>query len=288
MRDFYEFFNPHTEALLQWTNGHNRFQGRESDFFRFYWNQGDSPVELCLDGRLTVVPPEHILCCTYLHYLRVQSGAEQLQILRFNQPFYCIDTYDQEVSCSGLLFFGSTDSPLLGIPEANIPAWYQWQEVLEQEFETEDRNQEEMLRVLLKRFIILCTRLGRSQIGGQQHGDSQELLRHFNVLVEQHFREKHRVVDYAEMLHRSPKSLGNALSRLNSPPPLEIIHQRITLEARRQLLYSNASAQEIAYDLGFEDPMIFSRFFKQRNGQSPMHWRRENRTEAPTGKIVNN
>ena len=41
---------------------------------------------------------------------------------------------------------------------------------------------------------------------------------------------------------------------------------RILLEAKRYLHYTDKSAKEIAYELGFENPAHFSRFFKANAG----------------------
>ena len=78
------------------------------------------------------------------------------------------------------------------------------------------------------------------------------------MLVDQYFREKKQVQDYADMLCRSPKTLSNLFSACGLPSPLRIIHERIDAEARRLLLYTRKSAKEISAILGFEDLAAFS------------------------------
>ena len=58
-------------------------------------------------------------------------------------------------------------------------------------------------------------------------------------------------------------------SNISSKTPLQFIHQRRSLEAKRLLQYSEKQIQEIAYDIGFEDIQAFSRFFKKIEGVSP-------------------
>ena len=44
--------------------------------------------------------------------------------------------------------------------------------------------------------------------------------------------------------------------------PQQIIFNRIALEAKRLLQFTDKQNQEIAYELGFNDPAHFSRFLK--------------------------
>jgi AraC-like DNA-binding protein len=57
-----------------------------------------------------------------------------------------------------------------------------------------------------------------------------------------------------------------------------IIHQKINFEAKRQLMYDQSSAKEIAYSVGFADPVQFSKFFKQHNGLTPLEYRKKVRS----------
>ena len=133
-----------------------------------------------------------------------------------------------------------------------------------------------MLRIILKRFIITCTRIARARFGvGQEYERTFDVARRFYVLVDQYFREKKQVQDYADMLHKSPKTLSNIFSTCKLPSPLRVIHERVEAEAKRLLLYSSKSAKEIADILGFEDQASFSRFFKNMTGQSAVQFRNE-------------
>ncbi len=49
------------------------------------------------------------------------------------------------------------------------------------------------------------------------------------------------------------------------------------LEAKRSLIYTTLPVSKIAFDLGFNDPAYFSRFFAARAGLSPAAFRRTNR-----------
>lgn len=118
------------------------------------------------------------------------------------------------------------------------------------------------------------------QAGGERAHRHQALFTRFLLLVEQHFQEHWPLERYASRLGLSTQRL-NRLSRAESGrSALELVHERLTREACRRLVYIAAPAASLAAELGFDDPAYFSRFFKRRTGMSPQRWREANRTEG--------
>jgi|TARA_B110000971_G_C19731200_1_gene373136 AraC-like DNA-binding protein len=138
------------------------------------------------------------------------------------------------------------------------------------EMESVDELQLEMLQMLLKRLLILLTRLYKMQDDFSEANPNQmEQVREFNYLIEKHFKTKHSVAEYAELMFKSPKTLSNLFSKLGAKTPIQYIQDRIMLEARRLLTYTDKSIKEVAYEIGYEDIPTFSRFFKKKEGLSP-------------------
>jgi AraC family transcriptional activator of pobA len=104
-------------------------------------------------------------------------------------------------------------------------------------------------------------------------GRHRLLVSRFRELIEDAFREDWSLADYASALNVSHSRLRNACLSVTEQSPMRIVHARILLEAKRQLLYSSMSVSEIAYALGFDDPAYFTRFFSQRTGISPRTFR---------------
>ena len=131
-----------------------------------------------------------------------------------------------------------------------------------------------MLRTLLKRLIILLTRVARTAEVSDKFSPPQlDLVRRFNLLVEQNYRSLHRVSGYASLLNKSPKTLANLFASHTDVTPQQVIHLRIATEAKRLLLYTDKSAKQVSGELGFPDPASFSRFFKGVVGASPHEFR---------------
>lgn len=231
-------------------------------------------ANITIDGTPHTIQPQSILVLTDLQQVQYKSGKD-LVVYQFNQEFYCIKDHDKEVSCSGLLFFGNVQTPVIKLSKEVERKLETLNHVFLDEFETKDTIQAEMLRMLLARFIIICTRLLKANQGfiTTKKDSKVELLRAFNMLVETHFKTNHNVAFYADKLYKSPKTLSNTFAKLNTSP-LQIIHRRIVLEAKRLLTYTEQSAKEIAYSIGFTDPSHLSRLFKKQTQLTPSQFKK--------------
>ncbi|OIN56048.1 AraC family transcriptional regulator [Arsenicibacter rosenii] len=234
----------------------------------FIWTK-DKCSEIIHEGRKYILPINTIICLTEFHELTVNNELETRQI-KFNKEFYCVLNHDKEVGCKGILFYGVNQIPMLTIPDDKIEQFEIIWKIFQTELESKDDLQLDMLQSILKRFIILCTRIYKAQNNLHQQSSTEvNIIREFNFLVEKNFRTKHTVKEYADILNKSPKTLSNLFSALSEKTPLQIIHERKILEAKRLLKYTDKSIKEIAYDIGFQDIHTFSRFFKKMEKMSP-------------------
>ncbi|WP_163410295.1 helix-turn-helix domain-containing protein [Flavobacterium ajazii] len=212
-------------------------------------------------------------------YLQIETkGEKEGYFMYYNRDFYCVQIHDAEVACDGLLFNNIFEMPMTILPEKEISFICAIYQQIQGEFETPDSSQEEMIRTYLKQLIIKATRIWKiQQLGVLNEEPSKEMdfFRDFSRLVEIHFRTKHTVADYADILGVAPKTLSNKFNRLELSQPNDIIKDRIILEAKRLLGYSNLSVKEIAYQLGYEDPAYFNRLFTNKVGDTPSNFKKK-------------
>lgn len=109
------------------------------------------------------------------------------------------------------------------------------------------------------------------------HTGSAAQFTRFLLLVEAHFLEHWSVAQYASRLGLSSPRLNRMVHSRTGRSALELVHERLTREACRRLVYIAAPVANLAAELGFEDPAYFSRFFKRRMGQTPHRWRQTRR-----------
>lgn len=95
-------------------------------------------------------------------------------------------------------------------------------------------------------------------------------LDRFRQLVELHYRQ-HRSLDfYAQALGMTRRTLTRLTAAQLGCTPLDVIHRRLALEAHRLLRFTNATATQVAVELGFDDPSYFSRFYQRMTGRRPV------------------
>lgn len=233
----------------------------------------DDENRVMIDGQLYQFDKNQIVFLTQFHNLEVEQ-INQVNLLRFNRPFYCILDHDSEVGCKGILYYGAAELPIIRAEDMELDVLETAWKMATLEFEMTDSLQLEMLQMMLKRILILCTRIYKNQTTlAELNTDQNNIVREFNYLVEKHFKEKHSVAEYAELLFKSPKTISNLFHKLGERPPLQFIHERIMLEARRMLWYTDVEVSQLTYDLGFNDIQAFSRFFKKNQGIAPTEYR---------------
>ena len=125
--------------------------------------------------------------------------------------------------------------------------------------------------------LLVCAVRATHPVAGTQRGTRgprAALVARFRQSVEANLRSGWEVNRYAKALGVTPARLRSACLEVTGRPPTHLVHERLILEAKRSLLYTNMTIAEAAYELGFSDPAYFSRFFSERVGLSPAEFRK--------------
>lgn len=131
------------------------------------------------------------------------------------------------------------------------------------------------LRAHLALLIIEITRARASKARYAEvtlSGLDQTITR-LREMIEDRFRETRKIGDYADTLNMTSDRLNEHCKRITGVTVSHLIRQRLITEAKRQLMFTDRSASEIAYDLNFADPSHFSRFFRRHTDMTPQEFR---------------
>ncbi|MBF4519015.1 helix-turn-helix domain-containing protein [Flavobacterium sp. ANB] len=250
------------------------FENPKSQFLTIALNIGESQ-KIIIDGVSYDFPSWSIIPLV-AHQVFSFENTETINFWRYNREFYCMADSHVEISCIGLIFLGYSKNLFLELREDDRIKISTLSQLFVEEFESEDYIKTDMLLALLKRFVIILTRLAKQQHFKDEAltDDKFDFIRQFNFHVEGNFRKEHKVQFYADLMNKSPKTLSNIFSLYNYNSPMSIIHDRVISEAKRLLFYSDKSAKEIAFELGFDDAAHFSRFFKNATNQNTSSFRK--------------
>ena len=101
----------------------------------------------------------------------------------------------------------------------------------------------------------------------------QTLVFKFKNLVNNLFITSKQVSDYAGKLFVSSHTLNKIVKDLTGKTAKEIINEKVILESKRMLLYTSNDIAQIAFNIGFDEPTHFIRFFKTHTLQTPKEYR---------------
>jgi len=152
---------------------------------------------------------------------------------------------------------------------------------MQEEFQQHQAGRDSMFEWLLR--VVLMTVRRQLDSRDQQAGPigvPDSLFNRFSELLENHYRHHWPIARYAAALAVSQARLNRACQAGAGRGVKAVIQDRLVLEAQRNLIYSTATVAMVAYDLGFQDPAYFSRFFKRRTGMAPGEFRRLRQTGA--------
>lgn len=96
----------------------------------------------------------------------------------------------------------------------------------------------------------------------------------FLELAAQHYLKERELKFYAEKLFISIKYLSICVKEITGNTPTFFLQQLLVEEACKRLMIYENSIANIAFDLGFADQFIFSKFFKKTLQQTPSQFRK--------------
>jgi AraC-like DNA-binding protein len=245
------------------------------DFFEVLLLHGGSGTHT-IDFRLYDIKPPCVFFLSpgQVHTLSPSADVAGYLFL-FTASFYLVDKPDQN-RLFDLPFFYNLEGesrPLYLASEAELAPLRQLFEMAVREYDTGHADAAEVLRPALDLLLALCKRLYPAPSQELQKAKGKVLVKRFMQAVEEHYLHYKSVKDFAEALSVTPNHLNETVKQYTGRTASDLIKDKVMLEIKRSLLYTDQTVSEIAYQFGFTDQSYFSKYFRGREGVSPLAYR---------------
>ncbi|MFC3291207.1 helix-turn-helix domain-containing protein [Modicisalibacter luteus] len=163
--------------------------------------------------------------------------------------------------------------PLADQPEAEAITALVMQ--IDTEYRRPAEGRDPLLHALIQALAVHVARRAerRRPILARRHDKGQDHLQRFQALIDAHYAEQPTIESLASRLGMTSAHLNTLCRRLAGRSALQLLHERLLLEAKRQLTYTNMTISQVSDALGFSEPAYFTRFFKRHTGDSPKAFR---------------
>ncbi|MFD1141101.1 AraC family transcriptional regulator [Larkinella insperata] len=143
---------------------------------------------------------------------------------------------------------------------------------MEAEYNSDVADKERIIGSYLQILLLKLKPIAHGIPSAQERLESP-LMQAFGQALEKFFKSKRQVQQYADFLAVSPKYLNDVCKKATGETASHRIEQRVVLEAKKLLIHTSKNISEIAFELNFQDPSHFAKFFTRCSGMTPTQYR---------------
>ena len=231
----------------------------------------------CLDGRYVDMKAGQLVAVPQLcvHGFRFHPNAVG-HVVTMATPL--ISRLTQNIDPAGALATGITPvEPRVYEVSASDRAYIDLSfDALQSEYLGDRSHRNPLIESMLTGILVWLSRHTPHGRGEQAKGEDKgrQHFRNFGELIEAHYDEQWTVEHYARRIGITAAHLNALCRQIVGKSALELIHQRVVLAAKRNLIYTSMTVSVVSHTLGFSDPAYFTRFFKREVGVSPNEFRK--------------
>lgn len=200
-------------------------------------------------------------------------------VILFSDEFFYFNQHNKDLLFELPFFHHKTSRPVLNLTKEHFEEIQTLFFTLQEEFHSNRKYRLNLLQSYIHILLLRGKELfeGKQDIAPRNDNAYARIIYNFKNLIEKHFLKLHQVNDYAAILNITPNHLNGVCKTVLGKNASELIKDRIALEAKRLLIFSGMNIKEISFALNFEDPSLFTRFFKNQNGTTPYDFQRQTR-----------
>lgn len=254
------------------------------DFFEVFWvTHGEGEVR-CGSENYPVTPGSLFLVSLGQAHVCAPKGSFGGEMLDFTPAFLHLSPENPVLLTRLLSVLGGRLPPVLNPGEADRGRIDRVFRQMREADAVQAPGRGDIIRAYITILLNLVLQIvPQYRLAPSGSVEAESLVTRFYSALEERFPRLQEMEAYAALLRVSPGSLNATLRHHTGQSGCEIIQNRLLLEAKRMLALSKLTVSEIAYELGFQDPSYFGRFFRKSTGQSPGTYREASRREALAG-----
>jgi len=134
-------------------------------------------------------------------------------------------------------------------------------------------SKEESRAILMESYMEAFLFHVSALVNSEQKSKGDFIIAELMHLIDTHFITQRETDFYAKALMTTPKKINEACKKGTGKTVKQHLHERLILEAKREIRLNRKSLKEIAFELGFNEPAYFTRFFKQQTSLTPTEFR---------------
>ncbi len=240
------------------------------DYYSVIWSLTATGKHI-IDFKEYELLPNHIFFVSPQQVHQVITDKDPTgYLILFTPEFLEMNSIRDDFISNLKLFRKSDENPPLPLHDSMSATLQGFASQMMKAFEAKNDMSLETIGAYLKLFLIECN--GHCSLSPSDNTQSIEvgknLVKNFKNLVEKHYMEWHQVKYYAEALFVTPNYLNEVIRTSIDVSAKDYIQNRLILEAKRMIVFTGKSAKETGFDLGFDDPSHFSKFFKTNTGST--------------------
>jgi len=219
-------------------------------------------------GKISVIFPEQV------HFVSNPSKDLKGKIILFEEILFCSDILKNELSTYNVNL--STQLNCTILPAKEFERSMHLLKMIWDIYINPSLIKKEQARFYIKIFLLgLIESIHGLHPVLYKETTDKPLYIQFKKYLNQHYKEQRTVQYYAEKLSITSKKLNSITKKHCGETAIHTIHNRILIEIKRQLLFSDLTHKEIAFDLGFNSPSALSKFVKSKLKETPTELQQE-------------
>lgn len=208
------------------------------------------------------------------HFISDLTDDLKGKIILFEEILFCSDILKNELSTYNVNLSTQLNCTVLSTEDFKEGVYAT--KIIHEIYQKPSLIKKEQARFQIKIFLLglIESVHGLQPILNTDTADKPIYIR-FKQLLNEYYKQYRTVQHYAEELSISTKKLNSLTKKHCGETAIQTIHNRILMEIKRQLMFSDLSHKEIAFDLGFNSPSALNKFVKAKLKETPTELQQE-------------